>query len=92
MGCSVTEYFPLQYMGEREMEKQKIEKIRQNKLSAYLYSYTQYIWSPSRCIQHLKKLAQMGAGKSVTECFVRKKEKGTNKITDKQYVAKSFIQ
>ena len=35
---------------------------------------------------YLKKLAQMGAGKSVPEYFVREKEKWTYKGTDKQYV------
>ena len=49
-------------------------------------SYTNYTCPPSRFIQHLKKLAQMGAGKSVPEFFVREKEKRTNKGTDKQYV------
>ena len=43
-------------------------------------------------IQHLLKLAQMGAGKSVTEFFCqRKRKKWTSKVTDKQYVADSFL-
>ena len=43
------------------------------------------------CIQKLKKLAQIGAEKSVTKIFVGEKEKGRNKGTDKHYVADSFI-
>ena len=44
----------------------------------------------SSCIQNLKTLAQIEAEKSVTENFVREKEKWTNKGTDKPYVADSF--
>ena len=33
-------------------------------------------WPSTRCIQNLKSLAQIGAEKSVTECFVREKENG----------------
>ena len=68
------------------MEKQNNRKRMQNKLLAYLCSYTQHTWSRSRLIQHLKKLAQMESGKSVPEFFVREKEKLANKGTDKQYV------
>ena len=46
--------------------------------------------SPS-CIQNLKTLAQIEAEKSVTENFVRDKEKWTNKGTDKPYVADFFF-
>ena len=45
----------------------------------------------SCCIQNLKTLAQIEAEKSVTENFVREKEKWTNKGTDKQYVADSLL-
>ena len=45
----------------------------------------------SCCIQNLKTLAQKEAEKSVTENFVREKEKWTNKGTDKQYVADFFV-
>ena len=37
--------------------------------------------------ENLMTLAQIEAEKSVTECFVREKEKWTNKETDKPYVA-----
>ena len=43
------------------------------------------------CIQNLQTLAQIEAEKSVTENFVREKEKWTNKGTDKQYVADSLL-
>ena len=35
----------------------------------------------------LKTLAPIGAEKSVTEISIGEKEKWTNKVTDKQYVA-----
>ena len=41
-------------------------------------------------IKNLKNMAQIEAEKSVTENFVREKEKWTNKGTDKQYVADSL--
>ena len=49
------------------------------------------MWLSSCCIQNLKTLAQIEAEKSVTENFVREKEKWTNKGTDKQYVADSLL-
>ena len=49
------------------------------------------MWLSSCCIQNFKTLAQIEAEKSVTENFVREKEKWTNKGTDKRYVADSFL-
>ena len=49
------------------------------------------MWLSSCCIQNLKTLAQIEAEKSVTENFVREKEKWTNKGTDRQYVADSLL-
>ena len=49
------------------------------------------MWLSSFCIQNLKTLAQIEAEKSVTENFVREKEKWTNEGTDKQYVADSLL-
>ena len=43
------------------------------------------------CKQNLKTLAQTGAEKSVTEDFVREKEKVTNKRTGNQYIADSHL-
>ena len=40
-------------------------------------------------MRKLKTLAQIEAEKSVTDTSVREKEKWTNKMTDKQYVADS---
>ena len=74
------------------MKKEKIEKRRQNKSQHLGFVFEQYcIWLSSCCIQNLKTLAQIGAEKSVSENFVRKKEKWTNKGTDKQYVADSLL-
>ena len=42
-------------------------------------------------MRNLKTLAQIEAEKSVTDTFVREREKWTNKRTDKQYVSDSFI-
>ena len=80
----------MHYIGERDGKTKNIKR-RQNKLLTYICSYTQYTWPPSRFIQHLKKLAQMGAGKYVAKLFVREKENRTNKGTVKQCVAAYFI-
>ena len=50
-----------------------------------------YTWPPSRCIQNLKTLAYIGFEKSVTEIFVREKEKWKNKLTSNEYAADSFL-
>ena len=42
-------------------------------------------------MRKLQTLAQIEAEKSVTENFVREKEKRANKRTDKQYVVDSLI-
>ena len=68
------------------MEKEKWKKKAKIIISILIFLYT-YTRPPSRCIQNLKKLAQMGAEKSATEFFAREKEKWTNKGTDKKYVA-----
>ena len=44
----------------------------------------------SSCLQNIKTPAQIEAENYVTENFVRKKEKWTNKGTDKQHVADSL--
>ena len=64
------------------LKKEKIEKEGKINLSTLvLFSV----------LQNLKTLAQIEAEKSVTENFVREKEKRTNKGTDKQYVADSLL-
>ena len=83
----MTEMFYELHRRERE-GKTKNRKRRQNKLldiNVLIHN------TPGHPLQHLKKLAQMGAGKSVTDFFVREKVNWTNKGTDKQYVAISFI-
>ena len=66
------------------MEKQKIEKEGNTNYKHINVLIHRPPWPPSRLIQHLKKLAQKGPGKSVPECFVREK-KWTNKGTDKLF-------
>ena len=83
---SVTGCFPIHYKGVSD-GKSKDKK----KALAYLCSYIQYTWSSCRCIQNLKKLAQLGAEKSVTQFFSERKKNGQNRVTDKQYVADSLI-
>ena len=51
-------------------------------MSAPWFCCQKYIWLCSLCIQNLKTLAQIEAEKSVTENFVREKEKWTNKISN----------
>ena len=74
----MTKIYPMHYIGERD-GKTKHRKRRQNILLVYLCSYTQHTWPPSRFIQDLKKLSQMGAGKYMAELFVREKENWTKK-------------
>ena len=50
--------------------------------NGHLISLTHNTYTQSMCIQNLKKLAQIGAEKSVTETSIREKEKWTNKETD----------
>ena len=56
--------------------------------NGHLISLTHNTYTQSRCIQNLKKLAQIGAEKSVT---IREKEKWTNKETDEQEMADYFL-
>ena len=79
----MTEKIPMHYIGVRDGKKNN-GKRRQKQSKASLFSYTQYTK------QNLKKLAQMGAEKSVTDLFVTEKEKCTNKGMDMQYVADSL--
>ena len=72
------------------MKKEKIEKEGKINLGT-LVLFPVYIWLSSSCVQNLKTLAQIEAEKSVTENFVREKEKWTNKGTDKRYVASSLL-
>ena len=55
------------------------------------FSFSQYTWPLSRCIQNLKTMAVIGAENSVTESFIGEKEKWTNKGNDKQQHADSLL-
>ena len=61
------------------MEKRKNEKTRQKLISASSFSFPQYTWPLSRCIQNLKTLALIGAEKSVTIILIGEKEKKDKK-------------
>ena len=71
------------------MKKEKIDKEGKINLTPW-FCFQYCIWLSSCCIQNLKTLAQIEAEKSVTENFVREKEKWTNKVTDKQCPADSL--
>ena len=61
---------------EWEMEKSKNGKKKAKLISASWFSFPQYTWALSRCIQNLKTLALIEVEKSVTEIFIGEKEKG----------------
>ena len=75
---------------EWEMKKRKNGKRRQKLITASWFSFLQYTWPLSRCIQNLKALAIIGAENSVTKSFIGEKEKWTNKGNDKQQHADSL--
>ena len=55
------------------------------------FSFSQYTWPFSRCIQNLKTLAVIRAENSVTKHFIGEKEKWTNKGNDRQQHADSLL-
>ena len=73
------------------MEKKKNGKRRQKLISASRFSFLQWTWPLSRCVQNWKTLALIEAEKSVTEIFIGEKEKWTNKENDKQEEADSLL-
>ena len=73
------------------MEKRKNVKNKDKINSASWYSFSQYTWPLSRCIQNLKTLALIGVEKSVTEILSGEKEKRTNKGNSKQEEADSLL-
>ena len=75
------------------MKKRKNGKRRQKLISASWFSFPQYTWPLSRCIQNLKTLALIEDYKSVIEFFIgeREKEKWINKGNDKQEEADSLL-
>ena len=73
------------------MEKRKNGKKRQKLIIESWFSFPQYTWPLSRCIQNLKRLAIIGAENSATKSFIGEKEKWTNKGNDKQQHADSLL-
>ena len=73
------------------MEKRKNGKRRQKLISASSFSFPQYTWPLSRCIQNLNTLALIGAEKSVTEILIGEKEKKDKKRNGKQEEADSLL-
>ena len=78
------------YIGVRDGKKQKWKK-RQKIISASRFSFPQYTWPLSRCIQNLKTLTLIEAEKYVTEIFIGEKEKWTTNGNDKQEEADSLL-
>ena len=62
------------YIGVRDEKKEK-----ESKINISFVSVPQYTWPFSMCIQNLKTLVLIEAKKFVTENFLGKKEKWTNK-------------
>ena len=73
------------------MEKRKNGKRRQKLITESWFSFSQYSWPLSMCIQNLKTLAIIGAENSVTKRFIGEKGKWTNKGNDKQQHADSLL-
>ena len=76
------------YIGVRDG---KMEKRRQKLITESWFSFPQYIWLLSRCIQNLKTLAVISAENSVTKIFIGEKEQWANKGNDKQQHADSLL-
>ena len=73
------------------MEKRKNGKRRQKLITESWFSFPQYTWPLSRCIQNLKTPAVIGAENAVKKSFIGEKEKWTNKGNDKQQHADSLL-
>ena len=73
------------------MEKMENGKRRQKLITASWFSFLQYTWQLSRCIQNLKTLALIIAENSVTKIFIGEKEKWTIKWNDMQEEADSLF-
>ena len=67
------------YIGVRDG---KMEKEGKKIITASWFSFPQYTWPLSMCIQNLKTLAVIGAENSVMESFIGENEKWTNKGND----------
>ena len=78
--------FPMYYIGVR-WKKRKNGKRRQKLITASWFSFPQYTWPLSGCIQNLKTPAVIGAENSVTKCLIWEEEKWTYEGKDKQQQA-----
>ena len=72
--------------GKKENWKKKAKLITES-----WFSFSQYTWPLSRCIQNLKTLAVIGAENSVMKSFIGDTEKWTNKGNAKQQHADSLL-
>ena len=77
---------PMYYIGVRDETN---GKRRQNLTKASWFSFPQYTWLLSRCIQNLKILALIGAEISVTKIFIGERERW--KGNDKQEESDSLL-
>ena len=66
-------------------------KRRHKIITESWFSFPQYTWPLSRCIQNSKTLAVIGAANTVIKSFIREKEKWTNKGNDEQQHADSLL-
>ena len=78
------------YIGVKDGKRKKKKKKAQINLSILVF-YPTINLATSRCIQHLKTLAVIGAEKFVTENSIGEKEKWTTKGKDKQKDADSLL-
>ena len=62
------------YIRVTEGKNEKLKKEGKMSISIFIL-FTQYTLSSGRCTQNLKRLAQIGAEKSVTEFSIGEKEK-----------------
>ena len=85
--------FPMSYIGVLDGKK-KNGKRRQKLISASWFSFPQFTWPLSRCIQNLKTLALTEAEKSVTEILLERKKNGQIKriISRKRLILSYTIQ
>ena len=67
-------HFPMYYIAVRD-GKQTNEKGRQKLFTESWFSFSQYTWPLSKCIQNMKTMAVIGAENSVTKSFIGEKKK-----------------
>ena len=77
------------YIGVRDGKMGKNRKRRQRLITASWFSFPQYTWPLSRCIQNLKT-GSHSSQISVTEILLGREKKWTNKGNGKQETADSL--